>query len=152
MDASSPAIAPLPAPKGRRLLAHLVDLALALALVQAVAWLSGLGVQGSLLIWLIPPLVVAVLAVPAIYYGATLGQRCCGLALVDGRTMGAPPRLKVWQWAATKQILWLWEWKAGGLVSALFYLPILTDKRSRSLYDDWAEVYVVLPAEGDRCA
>ena len=62
----------------------------------------------------------------------------------------APRPGKVWQWAATKQILWMWDLKVGLLGSSLFYLPILTDKRGRSLYDDWADLYVVQPARSPK--
>ncbi|GBL30714.1 hypothetical protein EMGBS10_18640 [Opitutia bacterium] len=55
-----------------------------------------------------------------------MGQRLCGLSLVDARTLGAPRTGKVWQWAATKQLLWMWDLKAGLLGSSLFYLTILT--------------------------
>jgi len=139
-----------PASKWRRLLAHGMDLALSLALARAIGVLVGyqpeVGSLSNVAIFLIPPAVVAALAVPALYLGGTLGQRLCGLSLVDARTLGAPRTGKVWQWAATKQILWMWELKAGLLGSTLFYLTILTDKRGRSLYDDWADLYVVQPA------
>jgi len=136
-----------PASKWRRLAAYGTDLALSLALARAIGVLVGYqpeaGALSSVAILLIPPAVVAALAGPVLYLGGTLGQRLWGLALVDARTLGAPPKGKVWQWAATKQILWMWDLKAGLLVSSLFYLPILTDKRARSLYDDWADLYVV---------
>ena len=139
-----------PASKWLRLLAHGMDLALSLALARAIGVLVGyqpeVGSLSNVAIFLIPPAVVAALAVPALYLGGTLGQRLCGLSLVDARTLGAPRTGKVWQWAATKQILWMWELKAGLLGSTLFYLTILTDKRGRSLYDDWADLYVVQPA------
>jgi len=139
-----------PASKWLRLLAHGMDLALSLALVRVIGVLVGYQPEAGSLskaaIFLIPPAVIAVLAVPAIYLGGTLGQRICGLSLVDVRTLGTPRAGKVWQWAATKQILWMWDLKVGLLGSSLFYLTILTDKRGRSLYDDWAELYVVQPA------
>jgi hypothetical protein len=139
-----------PASKWLRLLAHGMDLALSLALARAIGVLVGyqpeVGSLANVAIFLIPPAVVAALAVPALYLGGTLGQRLCGLSLVDARTLGAPRTGKVWQWAATKQILWMWDLKAGLLGSTLFYLTILTDKRGRSLYDDWADLYVVQPA------
>ena len=139
-----------PASKWLRLLAHGMDLALSLALARAIGVLVGyqpeVGSLSNVAIFLIPPAVVAALAVPALYLGGTLGQRLCGLSLVDARTLGAPLTGKVWQWAATKQILWMWDLKAGLLGSTLFYLTILTDKRGRSLYDDWADLYVVQPA------
>jgi len=139
-----------PASKWLRLLAHGMDLALSLALARAIGVLVGyqpeVGSLSNVAIFLIPPAVVAALAVPALYLGGTLGQRLCGLSLVDARTIGAPRTGKVWQWAATKQILWMWDLKAGLLGSTLFYLTILTDKRGRSLYDDWADLYVVQPA------
>jgi hypothetical protein len=139
-----------PASKWLRLLAHGMDLALSLALARAIGVLVGyqpeVGSLSNVAIFLIPPAVVAALAVPALYLGGTLGQRLCGVSLVDARTLGAPRTGKVWQWAATKQILWMWDLKAGLLGSTLFYLTILTDKRGRSLYDDWADLYVVQPA------
>ncbi|MEY4272324.1 MAG: hypothetical protein RL250_1190 [Verrucomicrobiota bacterium] len=139
-----------PASKGRRLLAHVTDLALSLALARALGVLVGyqpeVGSLSNIAIFLIPPAVVAALAVPVLYLGGTLGQRLCGLSLVDAGTLGAPRTGKVWQWAATKQILWMWDLKSGLLGSSLFYLTILTDKRGRSLYDDWADLYVVQPA------
>ena len=146
----APASAALqPASKWLRLLAHGMDLALSLALVRAIGVLAGyqpeVGSLSNAAIFLIPPAVIAALAVPAIYLGGTLGQRLCGLSLVDGHSLGTPRTVKVWQWAATKQILWMWDLKVGLLGSSLFYLTILTDKRGRSSYDDWAEVYVVQP-------
>jgi hypothetical protein len=148
---TAPASAALqPASKWLRLLAHGIDLALSLALARAIGVLAGyqpgVGSLSNVAIFLIPPVVIAALAVPALYLGGTLGQRLCGLSLVDARTLGAPRAGKVWQWAATKQILWMWDLKVGLLGSSLFYLPILTDKRGRSLYDDWADLYVVQPA------
>ncbi len=147
----APASAALqPASKWLRLLAHGIDLALSLALARAIGVLVGyqpeVGSLSSMAVFLIPPAVIAALAVPALYLGGTLGQRLCGLSLVDVRTLGAPRTGKVWQWAATKQILWMWDFKVGLLGSSLFYLPILTDKRGRSLYDDWSDLYVVQPA------
>jgi len=147
----APASAALqPASKWLRLLAHGIDLALSLALARAIGVLVGyqpeVGSLSSMAVFLIPPAVIAALAVPALYLGGTLGQRLCGLSLVDARTLGAPRTGKVWQWAATKQILWMWDFKVGLLGSSLFYLPILTDKRGRSLYDDWSDLYVVQPA------
>ena len=145
---ASPALKP--ASKWIRLLAHGMDLALSLALVRVIGVLVGYqpeaGSLSNAAIFLIPPAVIAALAVPAIYLGGTLGQRICGLSLVDARTLGTPRTGKVWQWAATKQILWMWDFKVGLLGSSLFYLPILTDKRGRSLYDDWSDLYVVQPA------
>ncbi len=139
-----------PASKWRRLLAHGIDLALSLALARAIGVLVGyqpeVGSLSSMAVFLIPPAVIAALAVPALYLGGTVGQRLCGLSLVDARTLGAPRTGKVWQWAATKQLLWMWDLKVGLLGSSLFYLTILTDKRGRSLYDDWADLYVVQPA------
>jgi len=148
---TAPASAALqPASKWLRLLAHGIDLALSLALARAIGVLVGyqpeVGSLSSMAVFLIPPAVIAALAVPALYLGGTLGQRLCGLSLVDVRTLGAPRTGKVWQWAATKQILWMWDFKVGLLGSSLFYLPILTDKRGRSLYDDWSDLYVVQPA------
>lgn len=148
---TAPASAALqPASKWLRLLAHGIDLALSLALARAIGVLVGyqpeVGSLSSMAVFLIPPAVIAALAVPALYLGGTLGQRLCGLSLVDVRTLGAPRTGKVWQWAATKQILWMWDPKVGLLGSSLFYLPILTDKRGRSLYDDWSDLYVVQPA------
>jgi uncharacterized RDD family membrane protein YckC len=147
----APASAALqPASKWLRLLAHGIDLALSLALARAIGVLVGyqpeVGSLSSMAVFLIPPAVIAALAVPALYLGGTLGQRLCGLSLVDARTLGAPRTGKVWQSAATKQILWMWDLKVGLLGSSLFYLTILTDKRGRSLYDDWADLYVVQPA------
>jgi uncharacterized RDD family membrane protein YckC len=147
----APASAALqPASKWRRLLAYGIDLALSLALARAIGVLVGyqpeVGSLSSMAVFLIPPAVIAALAVPALYLGGTVGQRLCGLSLVDARTLGAPRTGKVWQWAATKQILWMWDLKVGLLGSSLFYLTILTDKRGRSLYDDWADLYVVQPA------
>lgn len=147
----APASATLqPASKWLRLLAHGIDLALSLALARAIGVLVGyqpeVGFLSNAAIFLIPPAVVAVLAVPALYLGGTSGQRLCGLSLVDARTLGAPRTGKVWQWAATKQLLWMWDLKAGLLGSSLFYLTILTDKRGRSLYDDWADLHVVQSA------
>lgn len=150
MDPAPASAALQPASKWLRLLAHGIDLALSLALARAIGVLVGyqpeVGSLSSMAVFLIPPAVIAALAVPALYLGGTLGQRLCGLSLVDARTLGAPRTGKVWQWAATKQLLWMWDLKVGLLGSSLFYLTILTDKRGRSLYDDWADLYVVQPA------
>ena len=82
------------ASKWLRLLAHGMDLALSLALVRAIGVLVGYQPEAGSLskaaIFLIPPAVIAALAVPAIYLGGTLGQRICGLSLVDVRTLGTP--------------------------------------------------------------
>ena len=150
MDPAPASAALQPASKWLRLLAHVIDLALSLALARAIGVLVGyqpeVGSLSSMAVFLIPPAVIAALAVPALYLGGTVGQRLCGLSLVDARTLGAPRTGKVWQWAATKQLLWMWDLKVGLLGSSLFYLTILTDKRGRSLYDDWADLYVVQPA------
>lgn len=150
MDPAAASAAPQPASKWLRLAAHVTDLVISLSLARAIGVLAGyqpeVGSLSNIAIFLIPPAVIAALAVPALYLGGTLGQRLCGLSLVDARTLGVPRAGKVWQWAATKQILWMWDLKAGLLGSSLFYLPILTDKRGRSLYDDWADLYVVQPA------
>ena len=145
-----PTPALVPASKWRRLFAHVTDLAISLVLARAIGVLVGyqpeVGSLSNVAVFLIPPAVIAALAVPALYLGGTLGQRLWGLSLVDARSLGTPPMGKVWQWAATKQVLWMWDLKVGLLGSSLFYLPILTDKRGRSLYDDWADLYVVQPA------
>ncbi len=154
MEATPAPLVLQPASKWLRLLAHGMDLALSLSLARAIGVLAGhqpeVGSLSNIAIFLIPPAVIAALAVPALYLGGTLGQRLCGLSLIDARTLGAPRPGKVWQWAATKQILWMWDLKIGLLGSSLFYLPILTDKRGRSLYDDWADLYVVQPARSPK--
>jgi hypothetical protein len=136
MPSELPPEAPAPAPKLLRLAAHAIDTGSVFVLIWVLNHL--LGEKAGPLLLLLP----AVLGVPLTMTGSTLGQRACGLTLVCWRTKGRPPRIKVWQWVLTKQLLSLLGF-AGVGVGALFYIPILTDKHQRSLYDDWADVFVV---------
>jgi NADH:ubiquinone oxidoreductase subunit H len=58
--------------------------------------------------------------------------------------------LVVWAVMPFDAGLVLADLNVGLLGSSLFYLPILTDKRGRSLYDDWADLYVVQPARSPK--
>ena len=145
MPSDLPPEAPTPAPKLLRLAAHVIDLGLVLLLIGAMNRL--LGDKAWPLLLLLP----AVLGLPLMTTGSTLGQRACGLTLVCWRTQGRPPQAKVWQWVLTKQLLWLLGFAGVGL-GALFYLPILTDRYQRSLYDDWADVFVVRGSGGAAAA
>jgi len=136
MPSELPPEAPAPAPKLLRFAAHLIDMSLVLLLIWVLNRLFGEKAMPLLL------LLPAVLGVPLTMTGSTLGQRACGLTLICWRTKGRPPRVKVWQWVLTKMLLGLLGF-AGVGVGALFYVPILTDKHQRSLYDDWADVFVV---------
>jgi len=74
----APASAALqPASKWLRLLAHGIDLALSLALARAIGVLVGyqpeVGSLSSMAVFLIPPAVIAALAVPALYPARGLG-------------------------------------------------------------------------------
>ena len=141
MPSDPPPETAAPAPKLLRLAAHAIDLGLVLLLIWAINRLFGDKA------WPLVLLLPAVLGLPLTTMGSTLGQRVCGLTLVCWRTQGRPPQAKVWQWVVTKQLFWLLGFGGGG-VGALFYLPILTDRYQRSLYDDWADVFVVRRSDG----
>ena len=145
MPSDLPPEAPAPAPKLLRLAAHAIDLGLVWLLIWVLNHL--LGDKAWPLLLLLP----AVLGLPLMTTGSTLGQRVCGLKLVCWRTQGRPPQAKVWQWVVTKQLLWLLGFSGVGL-GALFYIPILTDRHQRSLYDDWADVFVVRRTDGTDAA
>ena len=91
-----------------------------------------------------------VLALPVIRGGATLGQRMFGLRLVDFRSQGTVTTRAAWYWALMRSLVGLclaYGEETRAVFLLLPHVGVLYDTRhARSLYDDWAGVWVVSPA------
>jgi len=90
--------------------------------------------------------VSAIQVLPILRRGATLGQMTLSLRLVDFKTGGAVSTQAAWHWSAMRAALCLallGENFALFVVGMLLYIPLLTDRHQRSLFDDWAGVRVV---------
>lgn len=145
-ETGSPPVPELPA-KFARFQALCVDLIMGAGTV----WFASL----CLARWMVSGVVGAVVltgalsalqAVSVLRKGATLGQMLVSLRLVDFRTAGPVSTRSAWHWSVMRAVLCLallGEHFPLLFLGLLFYIPVLTDRHQRSLYDDWAGVQVV---------
>ena len=70
---------------------------------------------------------------------ATWGQRIMGFRMVDAMTGSAPRSGQIWKWAAFRSLIL----SCCSCVGWLFFIPILSDERKQSLFDQWADILMV---------